>query len=149
MQLGGYSCDDPPAQGRHHHDNTHLCCPYPQRQDSWALLLLFDLLEVLAVVPLLTRAGIQDGRDHRTAKRRCQSLGSLCEVKLTHHANGMNHWPKPGQHLCPGSRSGGAKGPTNVQLPGCCHTRRDYNQQTKPPTEAVAGPGNGGSLCAN
>lgn len=49
----------------------------------------------------------------------------------------------------PDHAAGGAKGPTNVQLPGCCHTRRDYNQQTKPPTEAVASPWDGGSLCAN
>lgn len=33
-------------------------CQYPQCQDSWALLLLFDLLEVVAVVPLLEGAGM-------------------------------------------------------------------------------------------
>lgn len=108
MQLGGYGCDAPQPMVDITMTTSIYAGPYPQRQGSCASLLLFDLLEVLAVVPFFDMDGNPRGKRSPCRETTMWESGIPPHAKLPHHTKRMNQWPKPGQYLCPGSRNGAA-----------------------------------------
>lgn len=106
-------------------------CLYTHCQDSCALLLLFDPLEVLCRSAVGDRGQECNTREIIASRNNDGKVRDPSTTPAHHHANGTNQWPKPGQRLCTRSR------------PGVTMDQQTYNCPTittVPPTEGDCNP---------